>query len=95
MKRYIARKEKLKTHHYHHKKKREKEKDSVDVAILKQIQSNNEFIAKCQNPDSQEDDATLYCKSIVPILRSLPVRKRRQAQLKISQILFDLEFSDE
>ena len=42
-----------------------------------------------------EDEATLFCKSLVPVLRKLPARKNRLANLKINQLLFDIEFGDE
>ena len=77
-------------------KNRRSSQNDLDSAILRQIQSNSEFITKsCQSEVVPDDDAALYCKSIVPILRSLPVRKRRLATLKISQLLFNLEFEDE
>ena len=77
-------------------KNRRSSQNDLDTAILKQIQANSELINKsCQSEVVQDDDAALYCKSIVPILRSLPVRKRRLATLKISKILFDLEFEDD
>lgn len=44
---------------------------------------------------TEEDDNEdlLFCRSLVPILREMPTKKRRLA--KMSQLLFDMQYSDE
>ena len=42
----------------------------------------------------RENEDVLYCKSLVPIMKALPLRKKRAAKLKTSQLLFDLEFDE-
>ena len=36
----------------------------------------------------------LHCKSLVPIMKALPLKKKKLAKIKISQLLFDLEFNE-
>ena len=33
---------------------------------------------------------TMYCKSLIPIMKGLPVKKKRLARLKIDKLLYDL-----
>ena len=36
----------------------------------------------------------MYCRSLIPILKELPIKKKRLVKIKISQLLFDLQFDD-
>ena len=41
---------------------------------------------------SEVCEDTMYCKSLIPILRGLPLGKKRLAKVKISPLLYDIEF---
>ena len=36
----------------------------------------------------------MYCRSLIPILKELPIKKKRLGKIKISQLLFDLQFDE-
>ena len=38
---------------------------------------------------------SLYCRSLIPILKELPTKKKRLARIKISQLLFDLQYDED
>ena len=44
-----------------------------------------------ENEDSED---ALYCESLVPITKALPLKKKRPPKIKISQLMFDLEFNE-
>ena len=44
-----------------------------------------------ENEDSED---ALYCESLVPIMKALPLKKKRPPKIKISQLMFDLEFNE-
>ena len=44
--------------------------------------------------ESEDCEDALYCKSLVPIMKALPLKKKRLAKIKIIQLLFDLEFNE-
>ena len=68
--------------------------ERFDNAILKELESTNNAIKSAVATDS-EDEVSLYCKSLIPIMTSFPVKKKRLAMIKASQLLFALEFEDE
>ncbi len=68
--------------------------DAFDKAILKELTSTIEEIKNCGN-EEKETEVHLYCKSLIPIISALPLRKQRMACMKISQLLFELEFESE
>lgn len=51
--------------------------------------------------ESTSDEVSLYCQSLIPIillyiiLIPLPPKKKRQAMIKLSQQLFEIEFNDD
>ena len=47
-----------------------------------------------ESEDCQCEDA-LYCKSLLPITKALPLKKKRLAKIEISQLLFVLEFDED
>ena len=70
--------------------------EAFDTAILKELESTNDAIKSMAIPTGNDDnEVTLYCKSTVPIISSLPLKKKRLAMIKISQLLFDIEFDNE
>ena len=69
--------------------------DAFDKAILKELESTNDAIKSMTTPTTDDDnEVTLYCKSLVPIISSLPLKKKRLAMIKVSQLLFDIEFDN-
>ena len=78
------------------KKPREKRKRSDDTTgqtsqILEQIGSIEMELKKNQDDDNED---SLYCRSLVPTLQKLPPRKNKLAKIKISQLLFEMEFDE-
>ena len=41
--------------------------------------------------EEEDDEDSLYCRSLIPIMRDLPKRKKRLAKIQISQLLYDLD----
>ena len=68
--------------------------ERFDNAILKELESTNNAIKSVVTSDN-EDEVSLYCKSIIPTISSFPVKKKRLVMIKVSQLLFELEFEHE
>ena len=45
--------------------------------------------------DAKEDVDELFCRSLIPILPSLPPKKNRRAKFEMQKLLFDIEFDNE
>ena len=45
--------------------------------------------------DKEICEDTMFCESLIPVLKSLPLRKKRLAKVKINQLLYDTEFIEE
>lgn len=67
--------------------------DSLEQILEKSLVDCDSALKEV-NEDNKDEDS-LYCRSLVPILKDLPVKKRRLAKIKISQLLYDLEFEVE
>ena len=65
----------------------------ADAELLHQLKKVDAQIEEGQRESEDCEDA-LYCKSLVPIMKALPLKKKRLAKIKISQLLFDLEFNE-
>ena len=83
------------------KAKKGKQKDIDSLAneelatTLKKVNQTTDLLISKESPGESEDDAdTLFCRSIIPTLRSLTPRNNRLAKIKIQQFLFDLEFEE-
>ena len=66
--------------------------DAIDLAILKQLDKTDKRIEETN--EEVTDEVSLYCKSLFPTIRALPLKKKRMAMIKIRQTLFDIEFSE-
>lgn len=67
--------------------------DSVlKVTIMDTMKQINNVISK--NGEEMEDDITLFCKSIIPIIKRLTSQMQALAKLNIQQYLIGLEFPD-
>ena len=65
----------------------QKAKKSVENEILKHIKDVNDALN--EKPSEKDiDEVVLYCNSIVPQLRSLPIKKFRQLKLEIDRLIF-------
>ena len=66
---------------------------SEEETIMKKIKKIEKDLTMPNEEDFDED--FLYCRSLVPTLKRLPPRQNRIAKIKISQLLFELEFGEE
>ena len=67
--------------------------DATDLAILKQLDKTD--IKIDETKEEATDEVSLYCKSLIPTIRALPLKKKRMAMIKLRQTLFEIEFSDD
>ena len=59
---------------------------------MKQLSYTNNEIKKLLNESESED--SLYCRSLVPMLEMLPLKKEQLAKNGITQLLYELEFDE-
>ena len=45
--------------------------------------------------EQAEDEDSIYCRNLIPILKELPTKKKRLPKIKISQLLFDLQYYED
>ncbi len=76
-----------------HREKRKRADDNTEQRnkILEQISSIDTELKNNQEDDNED---SLFCKSLVPTLRKLPPRKNKLAKIRISQLLFEMEFDE-
>ena len=65
----------------------------TDAELLHQLKKVDAQLEKGLR-ESEDCENALYCKRLVPIMKALPLKKKRLAKIKISQFLFDLEFNE-
>ena len=66
--------------------------DETEVHLMKQLSDNDNDIKKLLTESESEDP--LYCRSLVPMLKMLPMKKKRLAKIRISQLLDELQFDE-
>ena len=70
-----------------------------DAMFLQQVKNfDDKIIHKMQEKREESTEVcedSLYCKSLIPVLRGLPLRKKRLAKVKISSLLYDIEFGND
>ena len=66
--------------------------DEAEVHLMKQLSDNDNDIKKLLTKSESED--SLYCRSLVPMLEMLPLKKKRLAKIRISQLLYELQFDE-
>ena len=59
---------------------------------MKQLSDNDNDIKKLLTESESED--SLYCRGLVPMLKMLPMKKKRLAKIRISQLLDELQFDE-
>ena len=69
------------------KKKVEATADPVEQFLLQEMKGKGE--QRCKDADE------LFCSRIVPNLRRLPVKTNQMVKIKIQQLLFEAEFSED
>ena len=69
--------------------------DVIDTAILKQLEMTDKQINESFSKEESNDETSLYCKILNSIINALPLKKRRLATIKISQLLSDIEFEQQ
>lgn len=72
--------------------------DAIDMAILNQLEKTDRKIDEATSNENRldySDEVSLYCQSLIPIIRGLPPKKKRKAMIQISQQLFEIEFNED
>ena len=67
--------------------------DTPEADLRKSLVETDLMIKKSM--EQAEDEDSLYCRSLIPILKELPTKKKRLAKIKISQLLFDLQYDED
>lgn len=70
-----------------------------EVVFLKQMKLLDDRIIESLDGKSAESseicEDTSFCQSLIPVLKGLPLKKKRLAKVKINSLLYDIEFSNE
>ena len=66
--------------------------DETEVHLMKQLSDTDNDIKKLLTESESQD--SLYCRSLVPMLEILPLKKKRPAKIRISQLLYELKFDE-
>ena len=67
--------------------------DTPEADLRKSLVETDLMIKKSM--EQAEDEDSLYCRSLIPILKELPTKKKRLAKIKISHLLFDLQYDED
>ena len=65
-------------------------KESQASALTHSIEECDVMLKK--TIEDQNDEDSLHCRSIIPMMGELPKRQKRLAEIKISQLLYDITF---
>ena len=71
----------------------EASQEVTDAELLYQLKKIDAKLKEGQRESEDCEDA-LYCKSLMPMMKAIPLKKERLAKIKISQLLFDLEIDE-
>ena len=74
--------------------KRKRGKSEEDDSISRIEKTIDNIDVELKKPDQEEDEDTLFSKSLISAFRKLPPRKNKLARIKISQFLFEIEFDE-
>ena len=66
--------------------------DETEVHLMKQLSDTDNDIKKLLTESESED--SLCCWSLVPMLEMLPLKKKRLSKIRISQLLYELQFDE-
>ena len=65
----------------------------TDAELLHQLEKVDAQLEEVQR-ESEDCEDVSYCKILVPIMKALPLKKKRLTKIKISQLLFGYEFHE-
>ena len=74
--------------------KADERRDNIDLLLVNALSKSENSETAAQSSKDEESSNMLFCKSLVPILESLPPKKNRLARLEIQKLLISLEFDD-
>ena len=63
--------------------------------FLQQIQQMDDRMMKIVDKETQGDEATVFCMSLIPVLKDFNKKQLRLTKIKIQQLLYDIEFGNE
>ena len=66
--------------------------DSMLVKTLQDMQNNE---CKSDGLNTEDDKDSFYCRSLIPIFRELPLKKKRLAKMKVNELLYNIEFGSD
>ena len=69
-----------------------RKKNSIETSLTKSLMECDDALKNISAEDKNED--SLFCKSLIPILKDLPLQKRRYAKVKMSQLLYEIQYDD-
>ena len=72
---------------------RKRKKESEASALTQSIEECDVMLKKVIEGENDED--SLYCRSLIPIMRELPKKQKRLAKIKISQLLYNIQYGEE
>lgn len=81
------------TSHMHTTKSTDQD-SAATASFFQELSAANEALLRADEEKELCED-TLFCKSLIPQLKGLSLRKKRLAKIKISQLLFDITFDVE
>ncbi|XP_047146243.1 uncharacterized protein LOC124819091 [Hydra vulgaris] len=73
------------------KKARIKNQNDESLSQLSQSLVECDKILKKSMEDGEEDETTLFCRSLIPIMKELPIKENRRAMIKIKTLLFNMK----
>ncbi|XP_057292354.1 uncharacterized protein LOC130615750 [Hydractinia symbiolongicarpus] len=85
-------------------KRKKKLASDVDVMLINSLKDVSAVCSNISKPveptptnvrEEKNDADHLFCMSLIPVLKSLPAVKNRQARLKIQEVLFKIEFGED
>ena len=74
--------------------KADERRDNIDLLLVNALSKCDNTETSVRVSNDEENSNLLFCKSLVPILESLPPKKNRLARLEIQKLLIDFEFDN-
>ena len=76
------------------KKARIKNQNDESLSQLSQSLVECGKMLKKSMEDVEEDETTLFCRSLTPIMKELPIKENRRAMIKIKTLLFNMKYGE-
>ena len=79
-------------------KKQKSQTQKLDEQFFASMRAmNDDLIASIPQARETEEmcEGTMYCKSLMPIMKGLPVWQKRLAGMKTNKLLYDSDFGDD